>query len=246
MFAHARKTILGILCPPDDEQLATHEYIRRFEICMGLRPFRLVYPPHTRQPPRLIISRIGVAMLVAHSLLFVLSASTVLTRDALDGALAISDDSLALTESTIVAWLRVANAVAIFEQIVFRRDHEVLLAPLKRRVLAHLRAIGIDMRRMGRRTGAVLVMSFVFVACGLTTMYAHGFVYLQRTLPQSEQCFLFLYSVATVMPSLYIELVFVQFCMTVAFQRIRIDEVNEVLSALCEYENDAAEELGHY
>lgn len=226
-----------VLNPLDEDTIARN--IRLFEMYMGLRPFRLVYPPDADAEPRLHWSRVGCVCLVGHATMLMLSLVAVLVLNPVN-AMSISNDPLARSECNITAWLRVLNTLLIFWQIFWRRDSELVAARLQRSVQEHLRSVGVDVRPMCRRAARVSLAGLTFVVVSVVTIYVHSVIFLWRTVAEADRPYLPLFSIATAMTSLYIQLVFVQFCMMVSFQRIRVEEMNRLMVAVFEWERAAA------
>lgn len=245
------RVLHGVLYPENER--VTADLIRRFELCMGLRPFRLIYPQDTNDvidddngvdnnnddtsnTPSLVLSTLGLSFCIGHLTVFLLSGIAIELLNP-HGALAISDDALAYTEVDITAWLHVFNALSIFVQSFVHRHFECDEAQLHRRFSRHLRALGVDVTQAHRSTGAVMLLGLALVLVTIVSQYYVGVLFLERTVDPGEQQYLWVFSVAVVMPILYIELVIVQFAMKIEFLRIRVRLLNDLLHVLVQYIN---------
>lgn len=242
---------LGRMLFPEDARIAANS-TRRFEMCMGLRPFQLIYrepddgvahndyeDDSANDTPRLVISKPGLVFCIGHATIFVLSGLAIELIDP-KGALAISDDALAYTEVDVTSWLHCTNALMIFVQLFLSRRFEYEEALLQRRFERHLRALGADTSRAHRSRGIVMMVALGVVLVAFVSQYGVGALFLKRTVLPDEQRFLWVFSVAVVMPILYIELIMVQFSIRVASLWIRARQLNDVMAVLLQHSRRVA------
>lgn len=238
MIGRLRRIYRSLLYPTDELTIAST--IRHIELCLGLRPYRLVLPSGRDAKPQLQYSPVGLAFMFGHTVLYVSGLLSLIILDP-QVIVAISVDRLARFEAYVVAGLGIVHALVIFAQLYWGRERAVTVAELDHRLREHWRSIGVDTGRMVRRTGRVTLAGIAFALLVVVTSLAHGAVFLRSTVRTSNQRYVWLFNTAMVMPVVHMEMAFVQFCVQVLSQRIRMDELNGVMRTLAEWERAEAQ-----
>lgn len=244
-FRSICRTITRVLFPQDERTAL--DLILCFERFIGLQPFRVVHPADDAanekdDTAQVVVSALGLPLACGFMLIFLICGCVYALLDPL-GAQAISVDALTEVESDITAWLLVINAIAIFVQMFVGKRYECDAAALQRKFVRHLCAIGVDRRQAHRSRSVVMWSALVIVLAALVTQYVHSILFLERTVPADEQQYLWIFSVAAVMPIMYVECVLVQFGIRVVFVRIQVGQLNELLGAVAEFEVREARRL---
>lgn len=233
-----RRIYQSVLRPTDE--LTIVRTIRNIELCLGLRPFLLVLPSGRDAQPRMQCSPVGLAFMIGHTALY-LSATVLLLILDPQISIAITDDRLARYEAYVVTGLSMVHSMVIFVHLFWGRNRHVTVAELDRSIREHWRAIGVDTDRIVRRTGRVVLVGFAFAMLVVATRLAHGAVYLRSTVQASNRRYVWLFNATMTMPVVHMEVAFVQFCVQVLSQRIRMEELNRVMRTLAEWERTEAQ-----
>lgn len=92
-----------------------------------------------------------------------------------------------------------------------------------------------------------LLIAFVAVFGSWWAIFIYALCLLNQSMPDESFEVILMISLATVLPLFYVQIIIVQFCLTVNMICLKVDKVNEVLKALCDEEvANGNYELGCY
>lgn len=220
--------------------------IRLIEVVTGRRPFRYVDDVDASSSAaggRMRLCGVGCSFAALHFGAMWLSMGLLFAHNR-DVVLSIAENPLSVRATTVrIVLIIVETMVVIVVPFAFRQ-HELHVRRWERRLRRHLEAIGVlrpeadggavsgAERRMVRQRGRIVRAGSATVALVMVCCFAHANIFLLRALAEAQRPYAPLYSGAMVLPQLYIQLGWVQFCVWLRFQRHWADEMVAVMEAV--------------
>lgn len=196
-----------------------------YDILTGMHPFQLINSKTRKNPLRMVLSPSGLIFSCVHMLAFGLSSGVVLVMTPKPVTI-FKDNALANVQQTILEWVQCLNTLIIFLFTYVRNDRDLLLISRLQVVDAHVEALGYDMVRFYRNSVLGMLFALILILILLVGLFVHGMYFYWRFL---EDELVFLFGIATVMPAVYIQVLFVQFIILMAFNTIRMRQLNNVM-----------------
>lgn len=261
-----KNKIIHVVRNPTGEDI--YGIVVLFETLIGLRPYVLVNSADGK-PPRMQLSRLGCFMTFGHITNFAMCCVCMLYYD--PPLVVISDDMLNIYEARILTWLQCLNTFVIFtlvnnylktiieyivmtyfrytpKKVFIHRNHDATLMPLHRRVSDHFNRItAYRSERFYRKATVVTFVAFFTVVTMNVLIFTSKIYFMIDALRELPLWQVFVFSAATVFPMMYVEVILVQFALSLYLMRMQTDVLTEVLEDVCREETKLAPyELGQY
>lgn len=203
-----------------------------FDILTGMHPFQLIVSKSEGVPLRMALSPVGFIFSCVHMLAFGLSCVIVLVMN-IEPVTIFKDNWLATVQLTILEWVQSLNTLIIFLFTYVRNNRDVLLISRLQVVDAHLVALGYDMVLFYRNAVRSMLFSLIVFLIMLIGLFVHGMYFYWRVF---DEKLVFLLGITTVMPAVYIQVLFVQFIILMTFQIIRMRQLNNIMLTVLKQE----------
>lgn len=132
-------------------------------------------------------------------------------------------------------------------QVFVHRKRELKMAPLELKIATHFTRIATNMQEYYRQGAATLVVAFVSLVMITAFMFTTGFYVMMDAMKDISLELIFVFEMAAGMPFMYVQIIFVQFCLSLVWLEMKVSKMNEVLDAVCREEiRSAPYELGQY
>lgn len=195
-----------------------------YDILTGMHPFQLIISK-SGKVLRMALSPAGFIFSCVHMLAFGLSCGVVLVMNT-EPVTIFQDSRLATIQQTILEWVQCLNTLVIFLFTYVRKDRDIQMISRLQVVDAHLVALGYNMLRFYRDSVRYMWIGMILIFIMLVGLFVHGMYFYWRIL---EGDLVLLFGIATVMPAVYIQVLFVQFIILMTFQIIRMRQLNNVM-----------------
>lgn len=196
-----------------------------YDILTGMHPFQLIISKAGNVSLKTALSPIGLIFSCVHMLAFGISCGIVLAMNTQPVTI-FQHHRLATIQVTILEWVQCLNTFVIFLFTYVRNDRDLLLICKLQLVDAHLVALGFNMLRFYRDAIRWMLSSLVLICILLMGLFVHGMWFYWRVLDDEV---VLLLGISTVMPAVYIQVLFVQFIILMTFQIARMRQLNTVM-----------------
>lgn len=173
----------------------------------------------------MVLSPIGFIFSCIHMLAFGLSCGIVLVMDP-EPLTIFKDNWLATVQQTVLEWVQCLNTLVIFLFTYVRNNRDVLLISRLQVIDAHFVVLGYNIIQFYRDAVRSMLFALILIFVLLFGLFMHGMYFYWRVL---EEQIIFLLGIATVLPAVYIQVLFVQFIILMTFQIIRMKHLNSVM-----------------
>lgn len=132
-------------------------------------------------------------------------------------------------------------------QVFIHRNRDVLLIPLNRRIADHFGCVTNNMKPFYRRLTIVMIVAFFTVVTMNVLMFTSKIYFLIDGLRGRPFWQIIVFSAATVFPMMYVEVILVQFGLSLYWMRMQTNMLGEIMERVCWEETKLApHELGQY
>lgn len=216
------------------DSATVYQFSSAFEILTGLRPFKLVFPYGRKRPPQVRFSWIGFAFSFLHLHAFGVSCAVVLFAD-MEPLTIFACNPLASVQTTCMNWLHVLNTFIIFLCSYVRYDRDKKMVCKLQRLEANLLALRVTTVQFYRNSVRMILAAVLIAVSQISLSFFHGLYFYERigVLPKE---YVFSFNFALAMPAVYIQIVLMQFMLTIIYIRARVNTMNMALLRVLESE----------
>lgn len=203
------------------ESIVIYEFV---ESLAGLKPHSIKENPITKQPISKVNYR-GLICTIIHIFLF--AGCTFVTMMVNNNVISVIDTKLAKTETFLMNTVKTLNTILIFSDLLWKYKAECKMFVLAKAMDLHLSVIGINMRHLYFKIFVVcLTMAAVFTLL-LSSYFVNGLYFWAAI--QENTILASVHIISMVMPTIYMEMVLIQFILIVLYIRMRVHLLNNVL-----------------
>lgn len=196
-----------------------------YDILTGMHPFQLIIPKDGKRPLRMTLSPVGFIFSCIHMLAFGLSCGVVLTMN-MQPMTIFKHNWLATVQQITLVWVQSLNTLIIFLFTYVRNDRDARMIDKLQAIDAHFVALGFNMVQFYRSSVRLMLIALILICVLLLGLFVHGMYFYWRIL--DEELVLW-FGIATVMPAVYIQVLFVQFMVLMTFLIVRMRHLNSVM-----------------
>lgn len=208
------------------DKFVSYRLFQIFETMLGLYPYRLVFPLNGINKPKLKFSKIRFVFTALHLVSFLISNWILFY---LYRCLPMSTSTgtfLELVQTKFIDGMASFCTFTIFFSIFLYRDRHVRYQILIRKFDRHCEALGVNIKKIYKNMTYFSLFVIIFIFVWLTSIYLHGIFYWFKIL--DNEMFL-VFGTADMIPVIYTQLIFIQFCVILLFLRKLWNKLNVIL-----------------
>lgn len=201
-----------------------YRLFRYLEIIFGFCPFEVKTNKQQKVKPSLKLFRVGLFFSIIHIFTYVTFCLVVVYVH--PEVISIMNTNFAIIQSHILNGLHLINTFIIFIWIYASRKRSILVFTCIYKIDRNCHLVGFNLRTFYRKMTLYATCAFLFILIWLFTACFHGFYFWSKII---QHDLVLVYFTISVMPSVYMQLMLVQFCVAVLFLKARTDNLNRIL-----------------